>query len=150
MSQQAAIHIHVKIAIHQWAVRCGGLCRHALDLGAGRGTRQCHAPRAEAMAELCRLYWYPLYAYVRRRGHDIHDAEDLTQEFFLRLLAKESLAGIDREKGKFRAFLLATLKHFLANQWDRARRKSGAADRPFCPSTPRTPKIAIASSPGTI
>jgi RNA polymerase sigma-70 factor (ECF subfamily) len=79
------------------------------------------SPRAsEAMAELCRVYWYPLYAYLRRRGYDTHDSEDLTQEFFLRLLDKNYLAGVDREKGKFRAFLLASLKHFLANQWDRS------------------------------
>jgi RNA polymerase sigma factor (sigma-70 family) len=78
------------------------------------------SPRARAaMEELCRLYWYPLYAYVRRRGHEAHEAEDLTQEFFLRLLAKKSLADVDRQKGKFRAFLLAALKHFLANEWDR-------------------------------
>ncbi len=76
---------------------------------------------AEAMAELCRLYWYPLYAYVRRRGCDWHESEDLTQEFFARLLAKEYLADVDRRKGKFRAFLLASLKHFLANEWDRLR-----------------------------
>jgi RNA polymerase sigma factor (sigma-70 family) len=78
------------------------------------------SPRAaEAMEELCRAYWFPLYAYVRRRGHETHEAEDLTQEFFLRLLAKNCLAGVDRRKGKFRAFLLASLKHFLANEWDR-------------------------------
>jgi RNA polymerase sigma factor (sigma-70 family) len=75
---------------------------------------------SKAMAELCRVYWYPLYAYVRRRGYDTHEAEDLTQEFFLRLLAKNYLAGVDRQKGKFRAFLLASLQHFLANEWDRS------------------------------
>ncbi len=74
---------------------------------------------ARAMDELCRVYWYPLYAYVRRRGHNSHEAEDLTQEFFLRLLAKDFLAGVDRRKGKFRAFLLASMKHFLANERDR-------------------------------
>ena len=78
---------------------------------------------AEAMEELCRLYWYPLYAYIRRRGHPPHEAEDLTQEFFLRLLSKDFLAGVDRRKGKFRAFLLASLKHFLANQRDHAQAK---------------------------
>lgn len=87
-------------------------------LAAARGSVSPCA--AEAMAELCRVYWYPLYAYVRRRGYDVHEAEDLTQEFFLRLLAKNYLAAADREKGKFRAFLLASLKHFLANEWDRA------------------------------
>jgi RNA polymerase sigma factor (sigma-70 family) len=77
-------------------------------------------PAADAMAELCRVYWYPLYAYIRRRGHDRHEAEDLTQEFFARLLAKNYLAGVDRRKGKFRAFLLTAIRHFLANEWDRA------------------------------
>ena len=92
--------------------------RWTLVLAAARGNLTPRA--AEAMAELCRLYWYPLYAYVRRCGHETHEAEDLTQEFFLRLLAKNFLIGIDREKGKFRAFLLASLKHFLANEWDRS------------------------------
>jgi RNA polymerase sigma factor (sigma-70 family) len=92
--------------------------RWTLVLAAARGNVTPRA--AEAMAELCRVYWYPLYAYVRRRGHDSHEAEDLTQEFFLRLLAKNYLADADREKGKFRAFLLASLRHFLANEWDRS------------------------------
>jgi RNA polymerase sigma-70 factor (ECF subfamily) len=93
--------------------------RWTVVLAAARG-QQTSSRAAEAMAELCRVYWYPLYAYVRRRGHDTHEAEDLTQEFFLQLLAKEFLAGVDREKGKFRAFLLASLKHFLANERDRS------------------------------
>ena len=107
--------------------------RWTLVLAAARGNVTPRA--AEAMAELCRVYWYPLYAYVRRRGHDTHEAEDLTQEFFLRLLAKNYLTGIDREKGKFRAFLLAAFKHFLANEWDRSqarktrRRKNPLADQ---------------------
>jgi DNA-directed RNA polymerase specialized sigma24 family protein len=74
-----------------------------------------------ALAELCRLYWQPLYAYVRRCGHDPHTAEDLTQEFFARLLAKDALAGVAPGKGKFRSFLLMALKRFLANEWDKAR-----------------------------
>ena len=72
-----------------------------------------------ALAELCRAYWQPLYAFVRRSGHAPEEAEDLTQEFFARLLAKDWLAGVDRAKGRFRAFLLATMKHFLANEWRR-------------------------------
>jgi DNA-directed RNA polymerase specialized sigma24 family protein len=79
-----------------------------------------------ALATLCENYWFPLYAYVRRRGYEMHEAEDLTQEFFLRLMAKNYLADVDRWKGKFRAFLLASLKHFLANEWDRQQtRKRG-------------------------
>jgi len=74
-----------------------------------------------ALERLCRTYWWPLYAFVRRRGHEPHDAQDLTQEFFARLLAKDFLRAVDRSKGKFRSFLLAALEHFLANEWRRAR-----------------------------
>ena len=72
---------------------------------------------AGALEKLCRTYWYPLYAYVRRRGSDAATAEDLTQEFFGRLLAKEFPAGIRPEGGKFRSYLLTALKHFLVNEW---------------------------------
>jgi RNA polymerase sigma factor (sigma-70 family) len=82
-----------------------------------------------ALEELCRTYWFPLYAYVRRHGHSKEDAEDLTQTFFAGLFDKNSLAGLDGEKGKFRAWLLASLKHFLANEWDKARaQKRGGGD----------------------
>jgi len=74
-----------------------------------------------ALDELCQGYWYPLYAYVRRRGYRPEDAEDLTQEFFRTLLEKEYLKAADREKGRFRTFLLVALQRFLANDWDRAR-----------------------------
>ena len=87
-------------------------------LGAGEES----SPAAtEALEKLCRAYWYPLYAYVRRRGFAAPDAQDLTQEFFARLVEKHYLAGVDRSKGKFRTFLLAALEHFLANQWRDAR-----------------------------
>jgi RNA polymerase sigma factor (sigma-70 family) len=76
-----------------------------------------------ALEELCRTYWFPLYAYVRRRGHTKEDAEDLTQAFFARFLAKNYLEGLSAERGRFRAFLLAALKHFLANEWDRSQRQ---------------------------
>ena len=76
----------------------------------------------KALERLCEIYWYPLYAFVRREGHGVHDAQDLTQEFFARLLEKNWLHGVDREKGKFRSFLLAAMKHFLVNEWDRANR----------------------------
>nr|MDQ3622931.1 RNA polymerase subunit sigma-24 [Verrucomicrobiota bacterium] len=72
----------------------------------------------DALAELCQNYWHPLYAYVRRSGCAPHDAEDLTQGFFARLLRLDSLAKVSREQGKFRAFLLASLKHFLADESD--------------------------------
>ncbi|HLX71004.1 MAG TPA: RNA polymerase sigma factor [Verrucomicrobiae bacterium] len=74
----------------------------------------------DALEKLCRNYWVPIYAFVRRQGHSPHDAQDLTQEFFARLLEKNYLADADRAKGRFRSFLLASLKHFLANEWDKA------------------------------
>jgi RNA polymerase sigma-70 factor (ECF subfamily) len=78
------------------------------------------SPRsAVALETLCRAYWYPLYAYARRAGHSPADAEDLTQGFFARLLAKDYLQTAAREKGRFRTFLLMALKRFLANEWDR-------------------------------
>ena len=86
-------------------------------LAAGKcGTAQS----AEALEALCRTYWFPLYAFVCRRGYEEHEAQDLTQEFFARLLAKEDLRAVDRGKGKFRSFLLAALEHFLAKEWRRA------------------------------
>ena len=84
--------------------------------------RDTASPQAEAaLAELCRTYWYPLYAFVRRKGHSPHDAQDLTQAFFARLLEKNYVAQADRERGRFRTYLLAALTHFLADEWDRAR-----------------------------
>ena len=84
--------------------------------------REEKSPRAaEALALLCRAYWYPLYSHVRRRGHDHHAAQDLTQEFFTRLLEKQWLNSVAREKGHFRTFLLVSMDHFLANNWREAR-----------------------------
>jgi RNA polymerase sigma factor (sigma-70 family) len=76
---------------------------------------------ADALERLCRTYWYPLYAYVRRDGSSPEDAQDLTQAFFERFLEKDYLADVRREKGRFRSFLLACLRHFLADERDRAR-----------------------------
>jgi RNA polymerase sigma-70 factor (ECF subfamily) len=78
-------------------------------------------PRAQAaLAELCQSYWYPLYAYARRRGHAPEDAEDFTQAFFVQFLGKDRLAAADRTRGRFRSFLLAAMKHFLADEWDKS------------------------------
>ena len=76
---------------------------------------------AEALAQLCHNYWYPLYAFVRRRGHGPEEAKDLTQEFFARLVGKDTLQVADPQRGRFRSFLLAALGNFLNNEWDRAR-----------------------------
>ena len=78
---------------------------------------------AAALEAICRAYWYPLYAYVRRCGQTPHDAQDLTQEFFCRLLEKHWLAAADREKGRLRSFLIVALKNFMSNEWDRASAK---------------------------
>jgi RNA polymerase sigma-70 factor (ECF subfamily) len=75
------------------------------------------SPEARAaLAELCAAYWYPLYAFVRRRGHDSHSAEDIVQGFFTVLLEKDGLNSVDRAKGRFRSFLVAACSHFLANR----------------------------------
>lgn len=99
--------------------------RWTIVLTAGRSdTTQARA----ALEKLCQTYWYPLYAYVRRQGHLPEDAQDLTQAFFAKLIAKHYLGDVDRTKGKFRSFLLAALKHFLANEWDkfRAQKRGGS------------------------
>lgn len=108
----------------------------------------------EALEKLCRAYWPPVYAFIRRRGHTPHEAEDLAQGFFERLLARSSLSASDPEKGRFRTFLITMLTRFLANEWERTQRlKRGgglsfvslnegeAEDRsPIEPATQRTPE----------
>jgi RNA polymerase sigma-70 factor (ECF subfamily) len=79
------------------------------------------AHASDSLARLCHTYWLPLYAYVRRRGHSTEDAQDLTQEFFARVLEKRWIGDADRSRGRFRTFLLAAMNHFLADEWDRAR-----------------------------
>ena len=94
----------------------------SMVVGAGQGG----SPEADqALAALCENYWFPLYAFVRRAGYSAEDAQDLTQEFFVRLLDKNYLADADRHRGRFRSFLLGTMKHFLA----RERSRQGAQKR---------------------
>ena len=118
--------------VEEWAVTSAepnagdGLAQNAIFvtthwsvvLAAGQRTTP-HA--AEALEKLCRTYWYPLYAFVRRQGRSPEDAQDLTQGFFAHLLRKDFLSGVGPEKGRFRSFLLACLKHFLADEWEKAR-----------------------------
>jgi RNA polymerase sigma-70 factor (ECF subfamily) len=104
--------------------------RWSIVVNAGRaGSRASSAQ--DALARLCRTYWFPLYAHVRRRGFSAHDAEDLTQEFFARLLARQTIAHADPSRGRFRAFILTALNHFLADEWDRARtlKRGGTHER---------------------
>jgi RNA polymerase sigma factor (sigma-70 family) len=87
-------------------------------------TTQAH----DALSKLCQTYWHPLYAYVRRRGSSPEDAEDLTQGFFAALLQRKAVSTVSPEKGRFRSFLLASLNHFLSDQWDKDRaQKRGAS-----------------------
>jgi RNA polymerase sigma-70 factor (ECF subfamily) len=84
-----------------------------------------------ALDRLCRQYWRPLYYFVRRRGYQEEDAQDLTQGFFARFLEKQSIAAADRDRGRFRTFLLTSMEHYLANEWDRAHRQKRGGDRRF-------------------
>ncbi len=96
---------------------------------------------SEALEKLCRTYWYPLYAYVRRRGYSATDAQDLTQEFFARLLERNWLRRAEQQRGKFRSFLLSAMNHFLCDEWDKARaqkRGGGAAPIPLQVDTAET------------
>jgi RNA polymerase sigma factor (sigma-70 family) len=93
---------------------------------------QSQAPGGRsALAQLCSKYWYPLYLFARRRGYSPEDAQDLTQGFFLHLLEHRALAGVDRLKGKFRSFLLASFQNHLSDQADRARRLKRGGDKEF-------------------
>jgi RNA polymerase sigma-70 factor (ECF subfamily) len=87
----------------------------------------------DALAKLCQTYWYPLYTYVRRRGHSPEDAQDLTQEFFARLLEKNWVGHADQTKGHFRSFLLSALNHFLSDEWDKARAQKRGGGVPRVP-----------------
>lgn len=84
----------------------------------------------DALAELCERYWYPLYAYVRRRFSDVHEAQDLTQAFFAQLLEKQFVAQADPARGRFRTFLLAALSHFLSNEWHKGRAQKRGGGKP--------------------
>ncbi|HTV38932.1 MAG TPA: sigma-70 family RNA polymerase sigma factor [Candidatus Sulfotelmatobacter sp.] len=100
----------------------------SIVLKAGHGDTT-HA--SEALERLCRTYWYPIYACVRRRGHSPEDAQDLAQSFFLRLLEQQSLANANPELGRFRSFLLGALNHFLIDEWKKARTQRRGGGRPL-------------------
>ena len=84
-----------------------------------------------ALEQLCKTYWYPLYAYARRRGCSAEDAQDLTQGFFAALLRRNALASVDPSRGKFRSFLLASMNHFMSDEWDKARAQKRDAGTPI-------------------
>jgi RNA polymerase sigma factor (sigma-70 family) len=101
-------------------------------LAAGRSQAEPEMVGA-ALAELCQVYWAPLYGFVRSRGHTVHDAQDLTQSFFAYLLEHKVYARVDRRKGRFRSFLLASLKNFLADAADRERTLKRGGAQIFLP-----------------
>jgi RNA polymerase sigma-70 factor (ECF subfamily) len=107
------------------------LTRWSVVLAAAQQSDSTHA--RDSLEKLCQTYWPAIYAFVRREGHSPHDAQDLTQEFFARLLEKNYLADVDRRKGRFRSFLLASLKHFLANEWDKAQTQKRDGGKTFVP-----------------
>jgi len=107
-------------ATTQWSLVVGAAGRERPDAGA-------------ALALLCQRYWYPLYSYVRRRVADVNEAQDLTQEFFARLLEKNTLAHASPERGRFRAFLLTSMRNFLVNEWDRTRAQKRGGDHRHLP-----------------
>jgi RNA polymerase sigma-70 factor (ECF subfamily) len=89
-------------------------------VGAAKPNEANQTRAREALEELCRIYWFPLYAFVRSRGYSAVDAQDLTQAFFTQIIETGGLASADRERGRFRSYLLGAMKHFLANEWHRA------------------------------
>ena len=86
---------------------------------------------AEALEKLCRIYWLPLYAHARRQCHRAHDAQDLVQGLFAQLLRGNFLENVGPQKGRFRSFLLASLNHFLSDEWDKARAQKRGGGQPF-------------------
>jgi RNA polymerase sigma factor (sigma-70 family) len=100
-----------------------------------------------ALEKLCRTYWPPIYAFVRRQGNSPHDAQDLTQEFFARLLQKNYLGDVDRTKGRFRSFLLSSLKHFLANEWDKAKAQKRGGGQVLIPIDIKTVETSCGLEP---
>jgi RNA polymerase sigma-70 factor (ECF subfamily) len=101
------------------------------SLVAAAGTNAVTRTRASnALEQLCKAYWYPLYSFVRRRGHSAADAQDLTQAFFAKFMAMDGFASADRRRGRFRSYLLGALKNFLANEWDKKKtlKRGGAVE----------------------
>jgi RNA polymerase sigma factor (sigma-70 family) len=101
-------------------------------LAAGKGEAEPEVAQA-ALSELCQIYWAPLYSFVRRRGYTVHDAQDLTQSFFAYLIEHKIYARVDRQKGRFRSFLLASMKNFLAHASERERTLKRGGGQIFLP-----------------
>ena len=102
----------------------------------------------EALEELCRAYWYPLYAFVRSRGYSAVDAQDLTQAFFARIIETSGFASADRERGRFRSYLLGAMKHFLANEWQRSQTQKRGGQVQFIEFDALEPEARYAGASG--
>jgi len=113
-----------------------------LEAGSNRS-----AGAAEALEQLCRSYWYPLYAYVRRRGTGPEDARDLTQAFFARLLDRNTLAAADPNRGRFRSFLLKSMQNFLINEWQKSVTEAGGVNGGFVAWDGNNPEHLYAAEP---
>ncbi len=131
-----------QVAEHRCRLRCGPLVLTA---------RELRAPDAEAaLARLCEIYWLPLYAFVRRQGYDHHRAQDLTQAFFEHLFERPWLSGVDRQKGRFRTFLLCALSNFLINERERhSSLKRGGAVRQFISWDAQLAESRLGDAPST-
>jgi RNA polymerase sigma factor (sigma-70 family) len=110
--------------------------------------QHCSPASAEALETVCRAYWYPLYAYVRRCGHSPHDAQDITQEFFRQLLEKRWLDQADREKGRLRTFLITVLKYFMAREWRRQSAQKRGGGKATIPMDTEFAESRYAANPG--
>ena len=113
-------------------------------LAAKRGSSETSR---RALEQLCQSYWFPLYSYARRQGNSPEDAQDLTQDFFARFLARGYFGKADQERGKFRTFLLSSLKHFLTEEWRRANRQKRGGDQIFVQFAPDDAENRYASEP---
>ena len=116
-------------------------------LAAGHGES---APAGRALETLCRAYWYPIYVYVRKKGYRPEEAQDLTQEFFAQLIAKNHFRLADRTKGRFRAFLMATLDYFLAREWSRAHRQKRGGQFTFISLDEHSPEKRYQMEPADL
>ena len=118
--------------------------RWTLVMAAGR---EPTSGAREALSQLCELYWPPLYAYARRRGYSVDEAQDLTQAFFARFLEKRDVRAVDPQRGRFRSFLLGSFKHFLANEYDREHAKKRGGGQIFLALEVETAEARYAAEP---
>jgi len=116
-------------------------------VGAAKFDEASQTRAREALEQLCRAYWYPLYAFVRSRGYSAVDAQDLTQAFFARIIETGGFASADRERGRFRSYLLGAMKHFLTNEWHRVQTQKRGGQVQFIEWDALDPEARYAGAP---